>query len=71
MDNRGYGNIGRNWIGMTKRFVIILTVYSCCGLNSVSVLGTWVYGFIYHYSFSYLVFLLKSEKYTWAVFIRR
>lgn len=50
---------------------MILTVYSHCGLSSVPVLGTWVYGFYMPLFFSLSGILLKSEKYTWDVFLRR
>ena len=50
---------------------MILTVYSHCGLSSVPVLGTWVYGFYMPLFFSVSGILLKSEKYTWDVFLRR
>lgn len=34
-----------NWIDITKGLVMILTVYSHCGLSLIPILGTWVYGF--------------------------
>lgn len=72
MDNRVNSNIGRiEWIDMTKGLVMILTVYSHCGLSSVPVLGTWVYGFYMPLFFFVSGILLKSEKYTWDVFLRR
>ena len=53
-----------NWIDMTKGLVMILTVYSHCGLSLIPILGAWVYGFYMPLFFFVSGILLNLEKYT-------
>lgn len=56
---------------MTKGLVMILTVYSHCGLSLIPILGAWVYGFYMPLFFFVSGILLNLEKYTLSSFLRR
>ena len=72
MENRENNKVVRiDWIDMTRGLVMILTVYSHCGLSSVPILSTWVYSFYMPLFFFVSGILLKVDKYTYRTFLLR
>lgn len=59
------------WIDLAKGLVMILTVYMHCGLSGVPFVGEWVNAFFMPLFFFVSGILLKPEKYTLLLFIKR
>lgn len=59
------------WVDMTKGFVMLLTVYSHCGLGLIPYIGKWVYSFYMPLFFFISGLLLDVNKYSLVTFLKR